>query len=129
MTDDQGQSTGWFDARLRELKLRRTMAQYNETSQFSIEQWLAIRKKAARRIDPETAEVIWCYTWIFDPYGIDPEYPKELMQAEKHHFARSPGSYVWVWFGDLPELTRTTLEAKFQPRPPLPGRDDDEFPF
>jgi hypothetical protein len=35
-----------------------------------IEQWLAIRKKEALKIDPETAEVGWWYAQTLDPYGV-----------------------------------------------------------
>ena len=32
-------------------------------------QWLAIRKEAGLKLDPETAEVEWCYAQTLDPYG------------------------------------------------------------
>ena len=73
------------------------------------EEWLAIRKKAGREIDPNTAEVIWCYGQEFDPYGIDPELPEECWQVGRVYFTRSPGSDIWIWFGDLPDTTRDAL--------------------
>jgi hypothetical protein len=35
--------------------------------QMPMEQWLAIRKEAGLKIDPETAEVEWTYAYIQDP--------------------------------------------------------------
>jgi len=74
-----------------------------------LEKWLAIRREAALHIDPETAEVDWNYAQTLDPYGDDPELPEEYQQVGREYFARSPGSDVWVWFGDLPEATRDAL--------------------
>jgi hypothetical protein len=68
--------------------------------------WLAIRKEAGLKIDPETAEVHWGYGQTLDPYGVDPDLPEELQQIGREYFARSPGSDVWVHFGDLPETVR-----------------------
>ena|SRR5258707_749152 len=76
------------------------------------EAWLAIRKEAGLEIDPETAEVEWTYALTLDPYGVYPELPEELQQVGRGYFARSPGSDVWVWDGDLPEATRDALWKK-----------------
>jgi hypothetical protein len=43
----------------------------SEKSQLAKEQWLALRKDAALRIDPETAEVYWEHGQICTPYGIE----------------------------------------------------------
>ena len=43
--------------------------------------WLAIRKEAGLKIDPETAEVEWIYALTLDPYGVYPEMPEELQQV------------------------------------------------
>jgi hypothetical protein len=48
------------------------------------ETWLAIRKDAGLKLDPET------------------QLPEELQQVGREYFARSPGSEVWVLFDDLP---------------------------
>jgi len=74
-----------------------------------VSEWLAIRKEAGLKIDPETAEVDWDYAQTLDPYGIDPDLPEELRQVGREYFARSPGSHIWVHFGDLPETTRAEL--------------------
>ena len=78
-------------------------------TQLTVEQWLAIRKEAAARIDPETAEVIWTYEYTLDPYGVDPDLPEEYRQVGREYFACSPGSDIWVWFGDLPGETEKIL--------------------
>ena len=80
--------------------------------EIELEKWLEIRKKAGRKIDPETAEVQWAYVYEFDPYGIDPELPEECWQVGRQYFARSPGSDIWVWFGDLPATTQDALWDK-----------------
>lgn len=80
--------------------------------QMTVEQWLAIRKQAGLKIDPETAEVEWTYAQTLDPYGVYPELPEECWQVGREYFARSPGTDIWVWFGDLPEKTRHALSEK-----------------
>jgi len=80
--------------------------------QNKVKKWLAIRKNAGHKIDPETAEVVWCYQYTLDPYGIDPELPEEYRQVGREYFARSPGSDIWVWFGDLPAATAKALWEK-----------------
>jgi hypothetical protein len=82
------------------------------SKQTEIEEWLAIRKAEALKIDPDTAEVDWEYRQTFDPYGVYPELPDEYQQVGREYFARAPGSEVWVGFGDLPEETRDRLWAR-----------------
>lgn len=76
---------------------------------LTVEQWLQIRKEAGQQIDPDTAEVTWIYAQTLDPYGVYPDLPEELQQVGREYFARSPGSEIWVFFGDLPDETRETL--------------------
>ena len=57
-------------------------------------EWFAIRREAALHIDPDTAEVDWHYGAECDPYGFYPTVQSN--RGEKHDFARSPGSDVWV---------------------------------
>jgi hypothetical protein len=83
-------------------------------NQVTLEDWLAARKETGLLIDPETAEVLWTYAQTLDPYGVDPELPEELQQIGREYFARSPGSDVWVWFGDLPDATRDALWARLE---------------
>ena len=82
------------------------------TDDMTVEQWLAIRKEAARQIDPETAEVTWRYVQTMDPYGVHPDLPEEWEQIGRGYFARSPRSDVWVSFYDLPKATREALWKK-----------------
>jgi hypothetical protein len=89
--------------------------------QMTVEQWLAIRKEAGHHIDPETAEVEWTYVQTLDPYGVDPDLPEEYQQVGRAHFARSPGSDVWVWFGDLPAAVREALWEKHKSRLAFPA--------
>jgi hypothetical protein len=85
------------------------------------EQWLAVRKEAGLLIDPETAEVEWTYALTLDPYGIYPDLPEELQQVGREYFARSPGSNVWVQFGDVPEATRDALWEKHKAKLAFPA--------
>jgi hypothetical protein len=80
------------------------------TNKQDIEKWRATRKKAGLHIDPETAEVEWSYANVIDPYGLEPELPEQCWGRE--YFARSPGSNVWVCFGDLPDSTRNVFWEK-----------------
>jgi len=64
----------------------------------SEEEWLAIRKKAGRKINPETAEVMWRYGYALDPYGIGSRFSSAFQQLQRNYFARSPGSDIWVFF-------------------------------
>jgi hypothetical protein len=96
-------------------------------SALELKEFQSIRKEAAQHIDPVTAEVEWVYVQILDPYGIDTALPEECRQVGRDYFARSPGSDIWVWFGDLPEATRTALWERHKQQlafpagpPPLP---------
>jgi hypothetical protein len=88
--------------------------------------WRALLKIAGRHIDPETAGVCWEYALTLDPYGVYPDLPEEYQQVGRAHFARSPGSDIWVEFGDLPVATRQALWTRAG-RPP--SINDDEVPF
>jgi hypothetical protein len=80
------------------------------------EQWLAVRKEAALQIDPETAEVYWEYAQMLDPYGVHDlhDLPEEGRCVGRVYFACSPGSAVWVWFGDLPDATCDRLQERLR---------------
>lgn len=86
-----------------------------------IKKWLEIRKEAGLKIDPETAEVDWTYAQTLDPYGVDPELPEEYQQVGREYFARSPGSDVWVNFGDLPKGTSDALWRKHRSKLAFPA--------
>jgi hypothetical protein len=98
-------------------------------TQAEVEKWLAIRKEAGLHIDPDTAEVEWIYALTCDPYGVYPELPEEYQQVGREYFARSPGSDVWVEFGDLPKATQDALWQKLGRQPAKPGNVDSLMPF
>jgi len=74
--------------------------------------WLAIRRKAGRKINPETAEIMWRYGYALDPYGFGREPPYACRQLQRNYFARCPGCDIWVFFYDLPTATRHALWEK-----------------
>ena len=84
---------------------------------MTVEQRLAIRREAALQIDPETAEVMWTYANLADPYGI---YPDGEECIGRVYFARPAGSDVWVDFGDLPDATVKALRKKQEFRRAFP---------
>jgi uncharacterized glyoxalase superfamily protein PhnB len=90
-------------------------------AEMTVEQWLAIRKEAGLKIDPETAEVFWRYGQTLDPYGVYPDLPEECRQIGREYFARAPGSDVWVNFCDLPEATRDALWKKHSSKLAFPA--------
>src|SRR5712692_8024366 len=79
------------------------------------EMFYALMKAAGQLIDPATCEVDWIYAQTLDPYGVHPDLPEEAQQVGREHFARNPGSEIWVSFRDLPEATRNALRHKEQP--------------
>lgn len=83
--------------------------------------WLASRQEAGLKIDPETAEVEWIYALTLDPYGVYPELPEEYRQVGREYFARSPGSDVWVLFGDLPDAIESALWEKHKSKLAFPA--------
>jgi hypothetical protein len=97
-------------------------------NEMTVEQWLAIRKEAALKIDPETAEVDWTYAETLDPYGVQSDLPDEYSQVGRAYFAHSPGSDVWVWFGDLPDATQKALWERHRPKLAFPA-GLEEFPI
>src|SRR5262245_25753621 len=111
------------------------------SAERELEEWLAIRKEAGLKIDPETAEVDWNYALTLDPYGVYPELPEEYQQVGREYFARSPGSEIWVHFSDLPEATREALWKEHSSKLAFPAgleglptttsdaNTDDDLPF
>jgi hypothetical protein len=70
----------------------------------------ALREAVGLQIDPHTAEVEWDYRDVSDPYG-DYPLPANLC-FRREYFARSPGSKLWIWFGDLPGVSAKFLWDK-----------------
>ena len=106
-------------------RLRRKSKQSVE--EMKVNKWLAIRKKAGRQIDPETAEVCWIYAQTLDPYGIYPPLPGEYQQVGREYFARSPGSDIWVLFADLARATRDALWEKNKGKLAFPAGLEELF--
>lgn len=79
-----------------------------------IDQWLALRKEAGLKIDPKTAEVFFRWGQVLDPYGIYTDLTEEEECIGRVYFARSPGSDIWVEFGDLPDETLQELLKKVE---------------
>ena len=83
------------------------------TNKMPVKQWLAIRKKAGRKIDPKRLLRLSGVTLKFSIlYGVDPDLPRECQQVGRDYFACAPGSDIWVWFGDLPKATAGALWKK-----------------
>lgn len=87
-------------------------AHHRRSERSPVKEWLAARRQAGLKLDPKNAEIDYSYGQILDPYRIGPKVPSELYQGGRIYFARSPGSDIWVEFGDLPESTRKALWKK-----------------
>jgi hypothetical protein len=111
----------WFLARL--VGMKGTPVRESSAKQRRKQQWLAIKKEAALKIDPETAEVFWNWGQVLDPYGI-----WDLTEEEKcigrNYFARSQGGEELTSFDDLPDAVRDRLWARLKA-----GDFDDAEPF
>ena len=94
-------------------------------AQISMDEWLATRKEAGLKIDPQTAEVMWTYAFTMDPYGVHTDLSDEEKQIGRAYFARSPANDIWVQYGDLPDETLRALRGSEQERRPLKAYDDD----
>jgi hypothetical protein len=86
----------------------------NRDDEIEVQGWLRIRKEAALKIDPETAELRWAYGQILDPYGVEKNLPDEAYQLGRVWFARAPDSDIWISFYDLPDDVATALTRKIQ---------------
>jgi hypothetical protein len=69
----------------------------------------ALRRAVGQLIDPETAEVNWWRVEMVDPYGDYAELPPHSQCTGRAHFARAPGTDVWIESADLPEATHKRL--------------------
>jgi hypothetical protein len=112
----------YFDMVAKKYPLQRPKLPPNEEAEYlrRLKEFRECRRDAGRKIDPETAEVRGFYGQILDPYEIDPLLPEECQCGGWNHFARSPGSDIWVEFGDLPAAIRDALRKR--------PRASDELP-
>jgi hypothetical protein len=88
-------------------------------------EWLAIRKAEALKIDPETAEVIWEWGYGVDPYGVVQDLPDECKCIGREYYARAPGSDVWVSCHDLPAeiVGKMPEHDRYEGMDSIPGLD------
>lgn len=90
-----------------------------------VKDWLAIRKQAGEKIDPQTAVIFTMYVQVLDPYGVCKYFPPELSCIGPLAFVRSLESDIWICEYDLPESTRSALGTiKLDV-----GNLNDDFPF
>jgi len=97
------------------------MMRNSRMSDQELKEFRSILREAARYIDPVKAEVEWTYGQILDPYGIAPDLREEYQKVGRNYFARSPGSEICVWFGDLPEATRAALWQRHKQKLAFPA--------
>ena len=88
---------------------------------MTCDEWLAIRKEEALKIDPATAQVEWWFALTVDPYGVYSDLPEECQQVGREYFARNPGSDIWVSFQDLPADTSDALWERHKKRIAFPA--------
>jgi hypothetical protein len=74
-----------------------------------IEAWLAVRKQEGLKIDPKTAEIRSERGFFLNPYGVHRDLDDGEQYGGRLYFARCPGSKIWVFLRDLPEVTRGKL--------------------
>jgi hypothetical protein len=85
------------------------------SKQADIEEWLAIRKAEALKIDPDTAEVDWEYGQTLDRYGVYPELPDEYENILRAFRVAKSGSILAI-FPKRPEIVcRLDAAVSFQP--------------
>jgi hypothetical protein len=130
-TVNDGDARGLATALDRAISILAEVAERARQSGFGIstkdaatQSWLAVRKEAAKQIDPNTAEVCWQYRNIGDSYGLLP--PQDDDVVGRTYFARAPDSDVWVSFDDLPdEVCQALYSRPTDRRVPI----DDDLPF
>jgi hypothetical protein len=110
-----------FKSRKNIVKKEYQMTKCKKSKASEIKEWLAVRKKAATKINAKTAEVDWIYAQTMDPYGVIPNIPVEHQQVGREYLARAPGSDVWVWFGDLPRKVHDALWKKHKSKLAFPA--------
>ena len=91
----------------------------------AISEWLQIRKDAAARIDPTTAEVTFNGGRPIDPYGVlKLHLPPEYYCIGRNYFACDPKEEIWVSFYHLPKNVVAILERRI-----AKGEFDDQLPW
>jgi hypothetical protein len=91
-----------------------------------VDEWLAVRTEAGKKIDPQAAEVMWTHAYTTDPYGVRADLLDEEKQIGREYFARSQGSEIWVSYGDLPDETLAALRGSPQEHRALEAQEAQE---
>jgi hypothetical protein len=86
-----------------------------------------LMKIAGQQIDPATAEVLWTYALMPDPYSVMDNVPDSYWVVGREYFARAPGTSVWVSFEDLPEATRDALWNRHASKLAFPAGLEEVF--
>ena len=73
--------------------------------------FIAQRREAGKRLDPETATVFFTWGFVPDPYGVFNDLSPEEQCICRNYFARSPEEGR-ISFDDLPDETRKRLEER-----------------
>ena len=89
-------------------KTKKPKTKAKKTVAVAVKYLRALRRAVGRQIDPETAEFDWTNAPTDDPYS-DHRLRAQEKQVGREYFARSPGSDLWVWLGDLPEVAADVL--------------------
>jgi hypothetical protein len=92
-----------------------SMADDGEREKCMLERLNWIKSFGAQRINPDTAEVRYEYSQFLDPYGVS---RRKYYKMMAHYFARSPGSDIWVAWGDLPYEVEESLWQKHRQTDP-----------
>lgn len=77
-----------------------------------LKEWNERKCAEGERIDPRTAEVMFLYTDVADPYYTARNDKERSGLIGRSFFARNLASTNWVYWDDLPAATQQALAAK-----------------
>jgi hypothetical protein len=92
----------------------------------TVDQYLAGRKEAGKRIDPRTAKVTWCWSGVLDPYRVFTDLPEDNI-GRAYFVCSSDGDDGWIWNGDLPDGVWAAIQARLATEPPT--EVEEPIPF
>lgn len=98
-----------FKARRAKTNKKTRSNELPRTVEVTTEYLNALRRAVGQLIDPEMAEVNWWHVEMADPYGDYAELPPHFQCTGRAHFARAPGTDVWIELADLPDATYERL--------------------
>lgn len=108
-----------------EVKTEKTDAHKTRMITIRAEVWHELLEIAGAQIDPATAEVVWEWGQLGDPYGLSPDPPPEGECVGRLYWARAPGTNIWINFCHLTEETCAELRQKLD----RGDYDDPSLPF